>query len=210
MHWQWTERELFWPRNNLNIIYSWCSLCLQCHRQDNQPCLSPPALALLWLRRTWVLCLLFLLNLCLIHRPSSGIMLRRCCSHIWKGLSNITYFLRCPHPTTRKQEPDGVLTSGCATRALAFPWTCRTEGSSYHQPRWAGVEYCGTERHSISAPLTIKSTRCIWLYYICECRNHHPDIFWENAFKDSGSHAAFSASLPFPLRAPIRTETLAP
>lgn len=50
--WQWMERELFCPRNNLNTIYSWCYLCIQCHRQDNQPCLNPSVLALLWLGRT--------------------------------------------------------------------------------------------------------------------------------------------------------------
>lgn len=53
----------------------------------------------------------------------------------------------------------------------------------WHQPSLAGVKYCGTERHDILAPLTIKSTRCIWLYYICECRNHHPAKSWENALR---------------------------
>lgn len=40
LHWQWTERELFGPSNTLNIVYLWCSLCIQFHRQNNQPCLN--------------------------------------------------------------------------------------------------------------------------------------------------------------------------
>lgn len=82
----------------------------------------------LWLGSTWALRLLFHLNLCLVHRLSGGIRLRRCCSSTFKGLPNLTYPHWCPRPSPRKKEPAGLLSPGCATVAPAPPRPRGTEG----------------------------------------------------------------------------------